>query len=141
MIKENQIIEEGYLIKQGSNWKTWRKRYFRLYSNGELTYQKKNTDLKIIKTLTINNCLIKDVNINGRDNCILLEDLEININLLVNFSSLEEKLIWEKKFIEVGSKLDKNDETKIEKKTTIEDNEIEEMIKKYEIKKEGIVLI
>jgi hypothetical protein len=34
----DEVLNEGYLIKEGKNWKSWKTRYFILKRNGELSY-------------------------------------------------------------------------------------------------------
>lgn len=34
------VIQEGFLLKEGSNWKSWKRRFFTLKSNGEFSYKK-----------------------------------------------------------------------------------------------------
>ena len=36
-----EVVQEGFLYKEGSHWKTWKKRFFILKSDGTLIYKEK----------------------------------------------------------------------------------------------------
>jgi hypothetical protein len=33
-----EVLYEGFLFKEGRKWKSWKKRFFRLYVNGSFIY-------------------------------------------------------------------------------------------------------
>lgn len=51
--KSSKVIQQGYLVKEGSLWKTWKKRWFILRADGEMTYRRDFKDKTPIKTLSI----------------------------------------------------------------------------------------
>lgn len=92
-----EAIQEGYLLKQGQKWKTWKKRWFVLKKNGELYYKKDYLEEKIIKK----------INIKGKQffcpkqqyiKLVISDDFELNL-----FSSEKDFKLWVNFFKKVGA--------------------------------------
>jgi len=115
LIKKEQddvsIIQEGFLLKEGSNWKTWKRRFFTLKSNGELSYKKDFNEKSPIRVMNVIGAEVSDQNENKKQNRlkIIFNNKLSKVNsitaLLIVASSETECRIWKKSLEIAGAKL------------------------------------
>lgn len=60
-ITRDDIILTGFLIKEGGNWKTWKRRFFVLSRTGTLNYYEEANMLKAKGSLECKDCEIRHV--------------------------------------------------------------------------------
>jgi len=65
--------KEGYLVKEGHKFKTWKKRWFKLdYSVPSLEYFKEEKDKKAIKKIALTDASIQATGDKKRSNCFVI---------------------------------------------------------------------
>jgi hypothetical protein len=60
----------GVLSKEGSNWKTWKKRYFELHIDGNMSYKKSKEDIEVINTINVKGSIFTETIEKGKPLCI-----------------------------------------------------------------------
>jgi len=65
----NTIVRQGFLWKQGGEFKSWKMRWFMLFSNGTLSYYDSQAAAEPINTVTLKDCPIREnpISINSKD--------------------------------------------------------------------------
>eukprot|EP01080_Neovahlkampfia_damariscottae_P009206 gene9206-1292_t len=97
-----EVVMEGFLIKQGSQWKSWKKRFFTLKSDGTLIYKEKFQDKNPIKILNITGCkLSTNPPEKKKFNCFKIE-FPTQTDLYFQAMSEQDFDAWRKSFLQCG---------------------------------------
>jgi tRNA A-37 threonylcarbamoyl transferase component Bud32 len=101
-MKSSKVLQQGYLVKEGSFWKVWRKRWFVLKQDGEFNYRKDFLDKNPIKTLNVRGAALTFPEIAKKNNVMKLYFSPEHSLYMLTGDDLElEK--WAKSFIDAGA--------------------------------------
>jgi hypothetical protein len=109
--KKNQpsgeIVFSGFLYKgnfkfnphntEGSNWKTWKNRWFEIYSEGDVIYKKTQEEVGMLNSFNIKNTQFSETDEKGKPFCVKIQKPDqkffyVCANTTTEYNNLKKKI-------------------------------------------------